>query len=1574
MSRSAIMAVAVAAVLASAVCGAAARGPAARVSTDRADVVLAREAGWERLSLPGHVSLSRPGEPELPSRIYRFVIPADQRVEDVVVTSLVEEALPGTHRVMPALAEAPIGERQQAPQPDATVYEGGGVYPRERVVYLGDGWLGGYRIASFAVHPVQYEPVTGRLVLAREVSFEVELGPGARRSRARHRMTERSSDLYRRLVRRLVDNPEEVSGAAGGSAEVVEVADGPGFAPRYTPSLNGSPVDYVIVTNELLAPYFQDLADWKTEKGIPAVVKTVSWIEANYPGGCDTAEKIRLFLQDAYSSWGTTYVLLGGDTPVVPARYVWSGYYGGWEISCDLYYSDLDGNWNWDNDSIFGEAYQTGIAPGDSVDLYPDVFVGRAPVTTIAETESFIDKTFTYETATDKGFIERNLFMAEILFPYDWMPGDPIGTDGAADIVEPTLPRVPAHIHDTKLYQYRAPFPGSYPLNKQSAIDSLNHGYNIVSHVGHGNKDILRVSAFNYITLSDADALANGYAKSGFVWLLDCTSTAIEYDCIAEHLMGCQTGGSTMLFGPTRYAFPMTTAAFYDSWFEWLYEKGATRAGVTCALAKADYADVSYLDNTNRWTQMSYVYLGDPELRIWTVIPKELEIAHDATVPLGDIDFTVTVTDPAPVDSALVCLVKDDEVYATGWTDPSGQVVLSLSPQTAGTVTVTASALDHTPEQSTFQITDTSVPHLTLDGLVIDDDAAGSSFGNDNGSPEAGELIEIEFSVRNGGLTGASLASAVLRCADPMISITDSTAAIGAVPPLGVTEVGAGFVVSIANDCPNEHDAPMTIVFSQSGYPSRSDDFLLRSNAPSPIQYANTYDDGPGGDGYPDLGETVTLSIELANDGNGRIAGISGRLRYPSSEITILDSMETWSDLDPNEHALGDGGFQFTVNSTPSEPLRLLIKNQHNIEWEHLFDLVPPVAPSGLDGRVKATTIFLSWNGLTEDDLWGYNVYRADEETGPYALVNDGVIEGVAYYEDDGLDENSLYYYHAAGVDSSGNEGPWSPRLAISTNPPSQAGGWPMAGTEAIYNTPLVADIDLDGDPEVIVGSGELYCWHHDAVEYHDGDGDPRTDGVYASQGTGGYRSSPAIGELDGDPYPEIVAAAWGNVGTEEDKEYQVFAWNAEDASVLTGWPVVTPKFCWGTPALADLDHDGLAEIILPCANRYLYCWKADGSELIDGDEDPLTVGIFADLRNSWNYGSPAVADIDGDHEYEIIQPGNKDSIFVFNADGSRVPGWPFNCHDAAEPSPAVGDVDQDGALEIVVASEIDSIWVLESDGSVADGWPRAAAVNGDFPPSPIVADLTGDGYLEIIHGDSDGTVRVWTHDGTPFAGWPQELGASCHSSPAVGDVDGDPAPEILIGCDSGDIFAFDIDGSVLAGWPIEVDAEIFSTPTLADLDLDGDVEVVLSSLDERVYVWDCDGAYDDGLGVEWPTFRFDVTRSGNYELVVPTSTPEGVPSPRAAVWLDQNVPNPFNPVTAISFGLFADVSVARLSIYNARGALVATLVDGPLPAGAHTVHWSGRDAVGAPAASGVYFARLTADGRSAARKIVLLK
>ena len=89
---------------------------------------------------------------------------------------------------------------------------------------------------------------------------------------------------------------------------------------------------------------------------------------------------------------------------------------------------------------------------------------------------------------------------------------------------------------------------------------------------------------------------------------------------------------------------------------------------------------------------------------------------------------------------------------------------------------------------------------------------------------------------------------------------------------------------------------------------------------------------------------------------------------------------------------------------------------------------------------------------------------------------------------------------------------------------------------------------------------------------------------------------------------------------------------------------------------------------------------------------------------------------------------------------------------------------------------------------------------------------------------------------------------------------------------------------------------------------------------------------------------------------------------------LEQNYPNPFNPITHIDFGL-KEAAHVKLSVYNARGNKIKTLVDGLFSAGNHTADWNGANDNNSLVASGVYFYQIQVDDeKSTLRKMQFLK
>ena len=104
----------------------------------------------------------------------------------------------------------------------------------------------------------------------------------------------------------------------------------------------------------------------------------------------------------------------------------------------------------------------------------------------------------------------------------------------------------------------------------------------------------------------------------------------------------------------------------------------------------------------------------------------------------------------------------------------------------------------------------------------------------------------------------------------------------------------------------------------------------------------------------------------------------------------------------------------------------------------------------------------------------------------------------------------------------------------------------------------------------------------------------------------------------------------------------------------------------------------------------------------------------------------------------------------------------------------------------------------------------------------------------------------------------------------------------------------------------------------------------------------------------------------------ITTAAAEGAPAARFA--LEPNRPNPFNPVTMLSFVLPEPCPVT-IDVYSVNGEKVHTLVDGlPFPEGRHSLLWDGRDDAGRAVASGVYFYRIDAGGRTESRKMNLIR
>ncbi len=130
-------------------------------------------------------------------------------------------------------------------------------------------------------------------------------------------------------------------------------------------------------------------------------------------------------------------------------------------------------------------------------------------------------------------------------------------------------------------------------------------------------------------------------------------------------------------------------------------------------------------------------------------------------------------------------------------------------------------------------------------------------------------------------------------------------------------------------------------------------------------------------------------------------------------------------------------------------------------------------------------------------------------------------------------------------------------------------------------------------------------------------------------------------------------------------------------------------------------------------------------------------------------------------------------------------------------------------------------------------------------------------------------------------------------------------------------------------------------------------------------------------------TVTYEVTDgSGNTTTVAATVTvPHDLGKKKAKTAVLQedwvfgtaSYPNPFNSTASIRYAL-PDAAEVELTIYDVMGQRVRVLVDAEQLAGVHIVHWDGRDGVGRPVSTGVYFYRLRAGGYAGVGKMIFAK
>ncbi len=344
--------------------------------------------------------------------------------------------------------------------------------------------------------------------------------------------------------------------------------------------------------------------------------------------------------------------------------------------------------------------------------------------------------------------------------------------------------------------------------------------------------------------------------------------------------------------------------------------------------------------------------------------------------------------------------------------------------------------------------------------------------------------------------------------------------------------------------------------------------------------------------------------------------------------------------------------------------------------------------------------------------------------------------------------------------------------------------------------------------------------------------------------------SSPQLSDLDRDGRLDIVFGSQDGWLRALDSDGRSLAGWPRQAKI-SGAPVAVDS----TPGIGDLDNDGRSEIAVGVGSTFkanqqggLVVFESGGATRCSyRTRDVHNIWTFTGVPDGYSDGvfsSPAIGDVDGDGNNDIVFGGFDLRIHAIDRNCRTLPGFPFYANDTVWSSPALFDVDRDGRQEIFIGAD----WYANGPGDPASGgrfrridwsggravetWSRAA--RDVFTSSPAIGDIDGDQRLEAIVGagdffhqpDANKVFAFHLDNGSTVAGWPRSTSGVTRSSPALGDLTGDGVAEVVIGSRDGQVHAFRGNGTSLWSRNPGRGNNLVGSPIIADLDGDDDQDV----------------------------------------------------------------------------------------------------------------------------------------------------
>ena len=704
------------------------------------------------------------GKPMLPVKTIRLMIPFGKAVGGVSFVNYKSQDYLLTHDVYPS--DSTISMSSVFSDPDPAVYNSNTAFPTTQLVECDQSYFdGNNNIVTLRICPFEYHPVSGLLRQNLSIQVTVSYTNGLQGGVPNICRLQKTQDLYDKLLYHLVDNPEKIE----------DYRITPTIVSRLDSTLTGFPVyEHVTIAPQSYLDSLQGFVDWKRQKGYHAGVVTLEQILAKYPCGdtigtypiIDTPGKIRQFLHDSYSKGTCFAFIVGVNDSVEQIRF---GYltdnatpesYWLTRPTTDWYFCDLTGDWNHDQDSLYGEPTD------DNAHSVADIFAGRLICSSSADFGNWFRKLAVYEK--NPGLGNPSYLMNTVMTTTGKISPDSSYVSLINNILF-TNRYLPSEFNNTMILDTL--------INNQvhptgaDIIDSLNvNDYGIMFWHNHGGTNNLHsgitvsrkvtnfvetryklVAEDNYDGIDVVPESGNG--------LDNLIYKGKPFVICAESCNVIPFEKNKLINGPRRNLGESFTVGGNYGGVAFLGFSVDNGAGNNCVQFARQLETYNYINTEahlgiindlvrtyNRSWRYNLNLIGDPECQIWTKVPTAMQVSVQASTMKTYVrgSVRVDVSGLQQGEKTTVTLYSRDDVFQIKELNYGHDTYVefdSVFPVTTTPITVTVTSLNYLPYEAWLPVTSLCETHITSDttwltnfstscNVVVENDATLTIKGN----------------------------------------------------------------------------------------------------------------------------------------------------------------------------------------------------------------------------------------------------------------------------------------------------------------------------------------------------------------------------------------------------------------------------------------------------------------------------------------------------------------------------------------------------------------------------------------------------------------------------------------------------------------------------------------------------------------------------------------------------------------------------------------------------------------------------------------------------------------------------